>query len=66
MHARLWSPKVMVAVGFLMLLLTSLQGWGMVGVIAWWTQNSQELLPELKRLHNLGLLRSGFWPFHPD
>jgi hypothetical protein len=55
MHTRLWSPRAMVGIGFLMLLLTSLQGWGMVGVIAFWTQNVPELLPELKRLHNLGL-----------
>jgi hypothetical protein len=33
MDSRLWSAKVMVAVGFLMLLLTSLQGWGMVGIL---------------------------------
>ena len=34
MDSRLWSARVMVGVGFLMLLLTSLQGWGMVGIIA--------------------------------
>jgi hypothetical protein len=45
----------MVAVGFLMLLLTSLQGWGMVGVIVLWAQDGEKLLDELKRLHNLGL-----------
>jgi hypothetical protein len=55
MDARLWSAKVMVGVGLLMLLLTSLQGWGMVGIIAFWAQGSAELLHELKRLHNLGL-----------
>jgi hypothetical protein len=55
MDARLWSAKVMVGVGFLMLLLTSLQGWGMVGIIAFWAPSGAELLHELKRLHNLGL-----------
>jgi hypothetical protein len=55
MNSRLWSPKVMVAVGFLMLLLTSVQGWGMVGLIALWAQNSEALLHELLRLHHLGL-----------
>ena len=55
MDSRLWSAKVMVGVGFLMLLLTSLQGWGMVGIIAFWAQGGVELLHELKRLHNLGL-----------
>jgi hypothetical protein len=45
----------MVGFGFLMLLLTSLQGWGMVGVIVLWAQGREELLHELKRLHNLGL-----------
>jgi hypothetical protein len=55
MHSRSWSPKLMVAVGFLMVLLTSLQGWAMVGVIALWARHVPELLPELKRLHNLGL-----------
>jgi hypothetical protein len=46
---------MMVVVGFLMLLLTSLQGWAMVGIIAGWAQTREELLRELKRLHNLGL-----------
>jgi hypothetical protein len=55
MDSRLWSAKVMVGVGFLMLLLTSLQGWGMVGIIAFGAQGGEELLHELKRLHNLGL-----------
>jgi len=55
MDSRLWLAKVMVGVGFLMLLLTSLQGWGMVGIIAFWTPGGEELLHELKRLHNLGL-----------
>ena len=55
MHTRLWSPRVMVVVGFLMLLLTSLQGWGMVGVIALSAENGEKLLHELRRLHNLGL-----------
>ena len=55
MDARIWSAKVMVGVGFLMLLLTSLQGWGMVGIIAFWAPSGAELLHELKRLHNLGL-----------
>jgi hypothetical protein len=55
MDSRLWLAKVMVGVGFLMLLLTSLQGWGMVGIVAFWAQGGAELLHELKRLHNLGL-----------
>jgi hypothetical protein len=55
MHSRFWSPRVMVAVGFLMLLLNSLQGWGMVGVVALSAENGEKLLHELKRLHNLGL-----------
>jgi len=55
MESRLWAAKVMVGVGFLMLLLTSLQGWGMVGIIAFWAEGRPELLDELKRLHNLGL-----------
>ena len=55
MRSRLWSAKVMVGVGFLMVLLTSLQGWGMVGIIAFWAPGGTELLHELKRLHNLGL-----------
>lgn len=38
-----------------MLLLTSLQGWCMVGIIAFTGQERSELLHELKRLHNLGL-----------
>jgi hypothetical protein len=45
----------MVGVGFLMLLLTSLQGWGMVGLIAFRDAGGSELLHELRRLHNLGL-----------
>ncbi len=41
----MWSPRVLVAVGFLMLLLTSLQGWGMVGIIAFVDERqSQPLL----------------------
>jgi hypothetical protein len=55
MNSRLWSAKVMVVVGFFMLLMTSLQGWGMVGIIAFWAQDGAELLHEFKRLHNLGL-----------
>lgn len=51
----MWSPRVLVAVGFLMLLLTSLQGWGMVGIIAFLGEGRSELLQELRRLHNLGL-----------
>jgi len=49
------SPRVLVAIGFLMLLLTSLQGWGMVVIIDRTVQDRSELVPELKRLHNLGL-----------
>jgi hypothetical protein len=45
----------MVGIGFFMLLLTSLQGWGMVGIIAVTGQERSELLQELRRLHNLGL-----------
>jgi hypothetical protein len=55
MSFRLWSAKVMVGVGFLMLLLASLQGWGMVVIIAFWPHGGAELLHELRRLHNLGL-----------
>jgi hypothetical protein len=55
MVARLWSAQVMVGVGFLTLLLTSLQGWGMVAIIAFCAPGGAELLHELKRLHNLGL-----------
>jgi hypothetical protein len=55
MDSRSTSARVMVGVGFLMLLLTSLQGWGMVGIIAFRAQGGEELLHELKRLHNLGL-----------
>jgi hypothetical protein len=55
MASRLWLAEVMVGVGFLMLLLTSLQGWSMVGIIAFAGQDRTELLQELKRLHNLGL-----------
>ena len=51
----MWSPRVLVAVGFLMLLLTSLQGWGMVGIIAFLGEDHAALLQELRRLHNLGL-----------
>lgn len=46
---------MLVAVGFLMLLLTSLQGWGMVGIIAFLGEEQSALLQELRRLHNLGL-----------
>lgn len=49
------SARVLVAVGFLMLLLTSLQGWGMVGIIAFLGEEQSALLQELRRLHNLGL-----------
>lgn len=49
------SPRVLAGVGFLMLLLTSLQGWGMVGLIALAGPGRPELLAELRRLHNLGL-----------
>jgi hypothetical protein len=45
---------MLVAIGFLMLLLTSLQGWGMVALIAT-DELGPELLQESKRLHNLGL-----------
>jgi hypothetical protein len=38
-----------------MLLLTSLQGWGMVGIIAFAGPEPSELLQESRRLHNLGL-----------
>jgi hypothetical protein len=31
-RSRLWSGEMLVGVGFVMLLLTALQGWGMVGV----------------------------------
>ena len=62
MEPRLWSAKVMVGVGFLMLLLTSLQGWGMVGIIVFWAEGRSDLLDELKRLHNLGLTGDS-WPF---
>ena len=55
MVPRLSLPRLMVGIGFLMLLLTSLQGWGMVGIIAFWGQGGADLLHELKRLHNLGL-----------
>jgi hypothetical protein len=50
-----WSPRVLVGIGFLMLLLISLQGWGMVGIIAVTGSGRSELLGELRRLHNLGL-----------
>lgn len=55
MLRRLWPAPMMVAVGFLMLLLTSLEGWGMVAVIAVGEAGHADLLHELKRLHNLGL-----------
>jgi hypothetical protein len=55
MDCQLRLAKVMVGIGFLMVLLTSLQGWGMVGIIAFWAQDGAELVHELKRLHNLGL-----------
>jgi hypothetical protein len=38
-----------------MLLLTSLQGWGMVAIIALAGDGRPELLGDLRRLHNLGL-----------
>ena len=50
-----WSPRVLVGVGFLMLLLTSLQGWGMAAIIASSHESGSQLLQELRRLHNLGL-----------
>jgi hypothetical protein len=46
---------VLVGIGFLMLLFTSLQGWGMVGIIAFTGEARSPLLEELRRLHNLGL-----------
>jgi len=55
MNRRHPPPRVLIGVGFLMLLLTSVQGWGMVGLIAVDGESQQELLQELKRLHNLGL-----------
>jgi hypothetical protein len=53
--ASLWTPRVLVGMGFVMLFLTSLQGWGMVGIISFAGQTYGDLLVELKRLHNLGL-----------
>ena len=50
-----FSPRVLVAIGFLMLLVSSLQGWGMVGIIALAGEEQTELLDESLRLHNLGL-----------
>jgi hypothetical protein len=44
---------MLVAVGFLMLLLTSLQGWGMVGIVA--LSDRPALIHDFRRLHNLGL-----------
>src|SRR5262249_58357975 len=55
MNSRLPSPQILVAVGFLMLLLTSLQGWAMVAIVAVAGESQTALLQELKRLHNLGL-----------
>src|ERR1043166_8848013 len=55
MNRRLQPPRVLIGVGFLMLLLTSLLGWGMVGLIAADGESRPALLLELKRLHNLGL-----------
>ena len=55
LNPKLQPPHVLVAVGFLLLLLTSLQGWGMVGIIAVAGEGHVPLLQELKRLHNLGL-----------
>ncbi|GEM_PF-4769327 len=55
MNTKLQPPQILVAVGFLMLLLTSLQGWSMVGIIVVAAESQAELLQELKRLHNLGL-----------
>jgi hypothetical protein len=50
----LQPPRILIGTGFLLLLLTSLQGWAMVAIIA--TENTDTaLLQELKRLHNLGL-----------
>lgn len=57
-RSRLWSAETLVSVGFLMLLLTALQGWGMVGVIALDGPDRAALMSELKRLHNLGLTGS--------
>ena len=55
MNTKLKPPPILVAVGFLMLLLTSLQGWAMVGMIAVAGESQLALLHELRRLHNLGL-----------
>lgn len=55
MNSMLQPARMLIAVGFLMLLLTSLQGWAMVGVIAVAGESQATLLHELKRLHNLGL-----------
>ena len=55
MNANLQAPRILIAVGFLMLLLTSLQGWAMVGIIAIAGESQAALLQEFKRLHNLGL-----------
>jgi hypothetical protein len=52
---NLQPARVLVGVGFLLLLLTSLQGWGMAGIIAAAAEGQAPLLQELKRLHNLGL-----------
>ena len=55
MNSKPPPAHVLVGIGFLMLLLTSLQGWGMVGIIAVAAEGHAALLQELKRLHNLGL-----------
>lgn len=52
----MWSPRTLVGIGFLMLLFTALQGWGMVGIIAFMDlENQGALLHDQRRLHNLGL-----------
>lgn len=55
MISKLSCPRILVAVGFLMLFLTCLQGWMMVAIIAAAGESQAALLQELRRLHNLGL-----------
>jgi hypothetical protein len=45
----------LVGVGFLMLLFTALQGWGMVALIVFPGEMQTALVADGKRLHNLGL-----------
>ena len=52
MNAKLQPPQVLVAVGFLMLLLTSLQGWGMVGIIA--VADGLESEADMRALQSMG------------